>query len=95
MQASPSIDWKNDTHCCSLVSVGTHWLEKQARLSRTKSMARKKTIEYVKKSGAIEASKEEMLAFAKKAKDALRLLEPSDALNSLVLLADYSMEREL
>ena len=72
-----------------------HWLEKQARLSRTKSMARKKTIEYVKKSGAIEASKEEMLTFAKKAKDALRLLEPSDALNSLVLLADYSMEREL
>ena len=72
-----------------------HWLEKQARLSRTKSMARKKTIEYVKKSGAIEASKEEMLTFAKKAKDALRLLEPSDALNSLILLADYSMEREL
>ena len=71
------------------------WLEKQARLSRTKSVARKKTIEYVKKSGAIEASNNEMLSFAKKAKDALRVLEPSEAVKSLLLLSDYSIERTL
>ena len=71
------------------------WLEKQTRLSRTKNVARKKTIEYVKGSGAIEASNKEMLSFAEKAKGALRVLEPSEAVNSLILLADYSMERTL
>ena len=49
----------------------------------------------MKKSGAIEVSNKEMLSFAEKAKDALRVLEPSEAANSLILLADYSMERKL
>ena len=71
------------------------WLEEQARLSRKKGVARKKTIEYVKKSGAIEASNREMLFYAQKAKDALHFLKPSDAVNSLILLADYSMARTL
>ena len=71
------------------------WLEKQVRLSRTKSHARKKTIEYVKNSGAIEASNKEMLSFAEKAKDALSVLNPGEAVNSLILLADYSMARRL
>ena len=76
-------------------SADRRWLEKQVRLSRTKSHARKKTIEYVKNSGAIEASNKEMLSFAEKAKDALSILTPSEAVNSLILLADYSMARRL
>ena len=71
------------------------WLEKNVRLSRKRSIPRKRTIEYVKKSGAIEASRQEMLSFAKKAKDALSHLQPSEALTSLIQLVDYSMERTL
>lgn len=76
-------------------SADRRWLEKQVRLSRTKGHARKKTIEYVKNSGAIEASNKEMLSFAEKAKGALSILNPSEAVNSLILLADYSMARRL
>lgn len=76
-------------------SADRRWLEKQVRLSRTKGYARKKTIEYVKNSGAIEASNKEMLSFAEKAKGALSVLNPSEAVNSLILLADYSMARRL
>ena len=53
----------------------------EKRLSRTKGHEQKKTIEYVKNSGAIEASNKEMLSLWRK-KVPHRVLNPSEAVTA-------------